>query len=73
MLAIREIVDSSMLVNIVNLPDELKNRKVELIILPTKIENEKNISFNPENYIGTLNLKDTDKIINKIRNEWDRI
>jgi hypothetical protein len=54
MQAYREIIDSSRLDNVVNLPPGLKNREVEIIVLPVgkKIKKRKRLS---QDWAGALN------------------
>jgi len=51
----------------------MKNRRVEIIILPVNDEIEQKKEFNPEDFIGTLKIKDVDKSLKDMRDEWDRI
>lgn len=54
---VRKIIDSDDLKSIVSLPDELKNKKVEMLILPLE-EKEKRKNFDPEEFKGILNLQE---------------
>ena len=69
--AIREILDSSVFKNIIFLPEDFKNRKVEVIILPVESNNEQKNAFNPKDFIGTLNIDNVEDVIKNIRNEWN--
>ena len=71
---IRKIVNSDVLENIVKLPDDLKHQQVEILILPVS-KKIKKISrrFKPQDFIGSLKIKDVDKKIKAMRDEWERI
>lgn len=71
MQALREIVDSSLLNNIIYLPENMKNRKVEIIILPVDYRQESKKNFDPEEFIGILKLNDVEKTLKDMRGEWD--
>lgn len=72
MQAFREIMDSSLLKNVLSLPEEMQNRKVEIIILLADSTGKKT-DFHPEEYIGTFHIEDIDTEIASLRNEWDRL
>ncbi|MCP4135804.1 MAG: hypothetical protein GY754_32855 [bacterium] len=71
---IRKIMNSDELEKVINIPDELKHQKVELLVLPfIESSPKKKTQFNPDSYVGILKLENVDEEINSIRNEWDRI
>jgi hypothetical protein len=75
---VRTIVESNRLVDIVDIPTEFKNKKVEVLILPfheKKRPSKKKKKFNPEDFEGILNIdkRDIEKEIKRMRNEWERI
>lgn len=54
---VRKIVDSQMLENIVEIPMELKNRKIEMLLLPVEQEeSEKKARFDPRKFRGVTNI-----------------
>lgn len=71
---VRAIVESSSLENVVEIPREFKNRKVEILILPLQ-EKKKKREFNPEDFEGVLDLtpEEIERELREIRDEWDRI
>ena len=71
---VRAIVESSSLENVVKIPREFKNRKVEILILPLN-EMKKKKKFNPKDFEGVLDLsqEEIDFELREMRNEWDRI
>jgi hypothetical protein len=71
---VRAIVESSSLENVVEIPREFKNRKVEILILPLQ-EKKKKKEFNPEDFEGVLDLTpgEIESELREMRDEWDRI
>lgn len=72
---LRAIVESERLENVLDIPFEFKNQKVEVLILPLPEEKKKqDKEFNPEDFEGILNL-DPDEIeqeMKSMRDEWER-
>ncbi len=64
--AVRRIIDSSVIENIIDLPNEFKNHKIEIIILPVSEEKEakKSNKFEIDEEVkaisGIVNLKGKD-------------
>ena len=71
---VRAIVESSSLENVVEIPREFKNCKVEILILPLQ-EKKKKREFNPEDFEGLLDLtpEEIERELREMRDEWDRI
>jgi hypothetical protein len=72
MQAVRKIINSNVLKHLFNLPPELRNRKVEVLILPADEQVSRNNSFNPEEYAGVLKVEDAAAVAKSIRDEWER-
>jgi len=72
MQAVREIVNSNVLQNIFDLPKALRNRTVEVLILPISDQPTPTVTFKPEEYAGVLKLEDATATAQSIREEWDR-
>ncbi len=74
---VRTIVESSRLGQVIDIPKELRNRKVEVLILPIPDEDrqKKRETLNPDDFEGILHLdvKEIDKEIQNMRDEWKRI
>lgn len=71
---VRKIINSDDIESIVKLPTELKNKRVEILILPVE-ENKKQQDFDPQQYKGVLNI-DSDELEKELfdmRDEWDRL
>ena len=71
---LRAIVESSSMENVVEIPREFKNRKVEILILPLQ-EKKKKKEFNPDDFEGVLDLtpEEIGSELREMRDEWDRI
>ncbi len=69
---VRKIIDSTLIENIIDLPEELHHKKLELLVFPFV---EKGISreFDPGDFSGVLNIENIDREIKNMRDEWDRI
>jgi hypothetical protein len=62
--------------SVVDIPTELRNQKVEVLILPLpEKQGKKKKEFNPDDYEGILNIdaEDIEKEIKSMRDEWERI
>ena len=73
---VRTIVESSRLEELVAIPKEFKNQKVEVLILPlTKKQEKKKKTFNPDDFEGILNIDPeiVDKELKNMRDEWERL
>ena len=69
----RKIIDSNILNQIMELPLELQNKKVEILILPVNEEKSYRSKFNPREFMGLLRLDNPEKDIQEIRNDWERM
>ena len=68
---VRKIVESSQLEKIIELPAEMRNTKVELII--RSFNEKKEIeTFEPKMFRGLLNVENVQEQIEQIRNDWER-
>lgn len=72
MQVVREVVNSNVLMNIFNLPLDLRNRRVEVLILPADEQPISKMLFRPQDYAGALKLTDAGAEILKMRAEWER-
>ena len=71
---VRKVIDSDSLESLISLPDELKHKKVEVLILPIEEKNRED-DFNPKEYRGVLNLdsEELETELNKMRDNWERL
>ena len=71
---IRKIVKSDDLEKGIRIPEELKHRNVELLIIPLEDESaQRSEPFDPQEYAGVLHIENLEAEINSIRNEWERL
>ena len=72
---VRKIINSKMLENIVDIPVELKNKKIEMLLLPIDSTDDCQKSFDPRKFRGAVRLdkKLVQKQIQDLRDEWDRV
>ena len=68
---VRKIVESSQLEKIIELPAEMRNTKVELIIRSFNEKKEIETS-EPKRFRGLLNVENVQEQIEQIRNDWER-
>lgn len=72
---VRKIIDSTMLENIVEIPVELKNKKIEMLLLPLNSnKSEIKKSFDPRKFRGAAKIDEEilNKQIKDLRDEWQR-
>jgi len=72
MQAIREIVDSSIFNNVIHLPNEMKNKKVEVIIIPLNNKEKDDIFSDIQNKLKRRKVKkytedEVEDIIHEVR------
>ena len=53
---IRKVIDSKELEGILNIPEELKGKKIELIILPINNEKAQSSEYDQENWFDSFSL-----------------
>ncbi|MCK4765283.1 MAG: hypothetical protein KAW12_23990 [Candidatus Aminicenantes bacterium] len=71
MQVVRTIVESSKLENIVEMFDEFKHQKVELLILPViEKQQRRGKKFDPDEFVGILNI-DEESIKKEIKSMRD--
>ncbi|SDC82185.1 MULTISPECIES: hypothetical protein [unclassified Candidatus Frackibacter] len=70
---IRKIINSNEIDKIIKLPQNLKNQRVEVLILPINDDEKKKENFNPEDFTNILDIKDVETELKIMRDEWERI
>ena len=73
---VRAIVDSNRLEEVIHIPGEFRNQKVEVLILPLLEERKKKKKlFNPDDFEGILNIdaENIEREIKSMRDEWERV
>ncbi len=72
---VRKIMDSRFIEEIIILPEELRNKKVEILVLPfneNEVYNREKEIFKPEDFEGILKTVNLEEEIKTIRDEWER-
>jgi hypothetical protein len=72
---VRKIIDSKLVEDIVEIPVELKNKKIEMLLLQVDKENSKpQKQFDPGKFRGITNLDENilNEQIKDLRKEWQR-
>lgn len=71
MQAIRQIIETQTLKNLIHIPDGFSSEKVEIIIFPVLPEKTDNSAFHPEQFFGISRLKNTAQLLAEMRDEWE--
>jgi len=70
---LRRIIHSDDIEKGIKLPRSMKHKNVELLIIPIEKQTAKlQIGFDPDSFAGSLKVKNIEKELTMIRNEWDR-
>ena len=73
---VRKIINSELLEDVIEIPVELKNKKLELLLFPVDTEEPKSKEkFDPREFRGVTNIDEEtlNRQIKSIREEWDRL
>lgn len=68
---VRKIIESTLIENIIDLPEDLQHKKLELLLFPLT-EKEYLAEFEPDDFAGLLNIENLDREIKNMRDEWER-
>ena len=71
MQAIRQIIETQKLKTLCNIPDNFSSEQVEIIIFPVFPEKTETKPFNPDQFFGISQLKNTEQLLKDMRNEWE--
>ena len=71
MQAIRQIIETKKLKDLIDIPDDFSSETVEVIVFPVlPIDSEKN-NFKPEQFFGISQLEHVDQLLETLRDEWE--
>ena len=71
MQAIRQIVETKKLQDLIDIPDDFSSETVEIIVFPMlSADTEKN-QLNPEQFFGISHLENVDQLLVAMRDEWE--
>jgi hypothetical protein len=70
---IRTVVNSDVLINIIEVPEDLKHRKVEILVLPYEnIDIDENKSQKPKKARAKLERYKNTELLNEEANVWEK-
>ncbi|MDO9049354.1 MAG: hypothetical protein Q7U66_16685 [Methylobacter sp.] len=71
MQAIRQIVETKKLKDLIDIPDDFSSETVEIIVFPMlSADTEKN-QLNPEQFFGVSHIEHVDQLLVAMRDEWE--
>jgi len=71
MQAIRQIIETKKLKDLIDIPDDFSSEKVEIIIFPVLAADTEKTNFKPEQFFGVSQLEHIDQLLETMRNEWE--
>ncbi|CAK0743055.1 hypothetical protein KFZ76_09415 [Methylovulum psychrotolerans] len=73
MQAIRQIIDTKKLQNVIDIPDDFSSDTVEVIVFPMLPRSDVSgaTDFTPELFFGVSRLEQVGQLLEAMRNEWD--
>jgi thiamine pyrophosphate-dependent acetolactate synthase large subunit-like protein len=70
MQAIRQIIETKKLKDLIDIPDDFSYEKVEIIIFPVLPADTKKTDFKPEQFFGVNQLEHVDQLLETIQSEF---
>ncbi len=71
MQAIRQIIETKKLKDLIDIPDDFSSEKVEIIIFPVLPADTEKTNFKPEQFFGASQLEHIDQLLETTRDEWE--
>ena len=71
MQAIRQIIETKKLKDLIDIPDDFSSEKVEIIIFPVLPADTGKTDFKPEQFFGVSQLEHIDQLLETMRDEWE--
>ena len=71
MQAIRQIIETKKLKDLIDIPDDFSSEKVEIIIFPVLPADTEKTNFKPEQFFGVSQLDHVDQLLASMRDEWE--
>jgi hypothetical protein len=71
MQAIRQIVETKKLKDLIDIPDDFSSETVEVIVFPVLPVDTKKSHLNPEQFFGVSHLEHVDQLLEAMRDEWE--
>lgn len=71
MQAIRQIVETKKLKDLIDIPDDFSSDTVEIIVFPMLSTDTEKKQFNPEQFFGVSHIEHVDQLLKAMRDEWE--
>ena len=71
MQAIRQIIETKKLKDLIDIPDDFSSENVEIIIFPVLPSDAEKTNFKPEQFFGVSQLEHIDQLLETMRDEWE--
>ena len=71
MQAIRQIIETKKLKDLIDIPDDFSSENVEIIIFPVLPSDAEKPNFKPEQFFGVSQLEHIDQLLESMRDEWE--
>jgi len=71
MQAIRQIVETKRLKDLIDIPDDFSSETVEVIVLPILPADTEKKQLNPEQFFGVSHIEHVDQLLETMRDEWE--
>jgi hypothetical protein len=71
MQAIRQIVETKKLKDLIDIPDDFSSETVEIIVFPILPIDTEKTRLNPEQFFGVSHLEHIDQLLETMRDEWE--
>jgi hypothetical protein len=71
MQAIRQIIETKKLKDLIDIPDDFSSETVEVIVFPMLSADTEKKQLNPEQFFGVSHLENIDQLLEAMRDEWE--
>ena len=71
MQAIRQIIETKKLKDLIDIPDDFSSETVEVIVFPVLPVDTEKTNFKPEQFFGVSRLEHVDQLLETLRDEWE--
>ncbi|TRW92878.1 hypothetical protein [Candidatus Methylobacter oryzae] len=71
MQAIRQIVETKKLKDLIDIPDDFSSETVEVIVFPVLSKDTQTNQLNPEQFFGVSHLDNVEQLLAAMRDEWE--
>ncbi len=71
MQAIRQIIETKKLKDLIDIPENFSSETVEVIVFPVFSVDTKKNQLDPEQFFGVSHLEHVDQLLEAMRDEWE--